>query len=1130
MSIFDERILIFDGACGTSIQRMNLPADAWAGCEGCNEQLNVSAPEAIIEMHRSFVEAGARVLETNTFGANSVVLKEYGLEGAVENLNAAAVANAREAIGERSGIYIAGSVGPGTRLPSLGHISVEELAESYSEQIRVLVEAGVDLLFIETCQDLLQARTVVVAAREVLEQLGSSIPISVSVTLEETGTMLVGSDLPAVVSALEPFDLFSLGLNCATGPEQMASHVQSLSRRWGGRISAIPNAGIPEVVDGETSYRLSPEGFAQHLKRYVEEFGVSIVGGCCGTRPEHIQRLAEALASASPPAREVRAPASLASGYQAVEIHQEIPPLLIGERTNANGSKRFRQCLEADDFDACLRIAIEQETGGAQAIDLCTAYAGRDEQADLTHLTRMFAESVRAPLVIDSTRPDCIAAALPLYPGRCLINSVNLEDGGKTLDAVCTLARKYGAAVVALTIDEQGMAMTAERKLEVARRIHERAVQQHGLRPQDLLFDALTFTVGSGDEKMRPAAKETLEGIRQIREALPGVGTVLGVSNVSFGLPPAARRVLNSVFLHEAVEAGLDAAIVDAAKILPLAKIGAEDRAACLDLIYDRAGDAGDPTPLMRFLEHFAQVPETREEDSDSAGGFRAPEEALSRKVLDGDKDELHDLLAILLRRWPATGIINEILVPAMREVGDLFGRGEMLLPFVLRSAETVRKSVDLLQPHMAQATSDSGLKVLLATVEGDVHDIGKNLVDIILSNNGYRVHNVGIKIPVETIIREAQRIDADVIGLSGLLVKSAMIMQEALPRMKEAGLSAPVLLGGAALTTKFVAESCAPGYDGPVVYCADAFAGLRAIREHEAGRLTSTTYEPAEAAAPEDAGAPTTPAEPIARDNRVPEPSFLGARHVGRIDPAELLPYLNEPALFRARWGFARGNQSEEQYEEMIAEKVRPLYQDLVRRTLHEGLLEPRAAYGYFRCRSQGDAVIVEHEGREHTFAFPRQAGGPGLCIADYFKPAEDGGDVTALFVVSVGGAIDDEIRRLYESNSYHDYLILHGFGAEMTDALAEYWHEVIRRELGIAAVGARSSASHTAVVRHHRGRRYGFGYSACPDLESQAVLFELLRPDAIGVTLTEGMEMVPEHSTSAIVAHHPQARYFAV
>lgn len=813
---------------------------------------------------------------------------------------------------------------------------------------------------------------------------------------------------------------------------------------------------------------------------------------------------------------------SVASLYQAVELQQEIPPLLIGERANSNGSKKFRELLLADDYDSCLKIAQEQEAKGAHIIDLCTAYAGRDEKADLTTMVRLCANALKAPLMIDSTTPECIEACLQLYPGRAIINSINLEDGGVNIRRICRAAKKYGAALVALTIDEQGMAMTSDDKVRIAKAIHAIAVGEFGLRPKDLLFDCLTFTVGSGDAGLRDAALQTLEGIRRIKTELPGCLTVLGLSNISFGLAPQARRILNSVFLHEAVEAGLDAAIVDAAKILPLARIAADDRQVSLDLLYNRQVE-GEKDPLMRFIDHFSGK---KDDPADQEQGIaRTTEEQLFYKLMNGDKDGLDDILAILRERFKPIDIINQILVPAMRHVGELFGKGEILLPFVLQSAEVMKASVTLLEPFMDKADGGSATKILLATVQGDVHDIGKNLVDIILSNNGYKVYNIGIKVSTETVIEKAREYQVDLIGLSGLLVKSAIVMQESMPQYRQAGLNIPILLGGAALTPKFVAESCVPGYDGPVVYCADAFAGLKAVREFEEGRLVSTRYDVTAALKPMKPGVKDVVLD---RSNPVPVPPFIGQRYVENIDPAVLFPLVNVQALFRGRWGYRRGKLGVGEYEDLIHGTVRPKYEELVRRSLAEGLIRPKVSYGYFHCHSEENTLFVRAEKKEHIFTFPRQREAPFLCIADYFKSSRDGGDIAGFFIVTIGGRMGEETARLYQKNAYHDYLMLHGFSVEVTDALAEYWHGVMRQELGIE--GKRSGSSDGATTQAYQGSRYGFGYPSCPDLEAHLPLFAFLKPEAIGISLTENMQMVPEQTTSAIVAHHPQAKYFAV
>ncbi|MCP4197100.1 MAG: dihydropteroate synthase, partial [Proteobacteria bacterium] len=827
MGFKDEKILIFDGACGTNIQKMQLPDSVWNDrYTGFNEYLNLSAPEAIIKLHTMFLEAGSNVLETNTFGANTIVAAEYGLENDVEKLNYAAVANAKSAIADRPDCYIAGSIGPSTKLPSLGHIGVTEMAEAYTAQIRALVGAGVDCLIIETCQDLLQLKTILIAVFDTLNVLGRDLPVMTSVTMEDSGTMLTGTSIDAVISTLEPFPCFSLGLNCATGPGEMEPHVARLSRRWLNRISTIPNAGIPEVREGETFYPLSPSDFAAKIAFFVKNYGVSIVGGCCGTSPDHIRALKKRLAHVTPSRPKPEYRPSLSSLYSTADATQEIPPTMIGERMNANGSKKFRNQLLTDNFDGAARIGVTQEANGAHLLDLNCSYTGRDEKADFRELISRLVTAVKCPIVIDSTTPESVQVALENLPGRSVVNSINLEDGGKTLGRICRLAKKYGAAVVALTIGPDSMAMTVEDKLAVAKDIHHLAVDTYGLRPADIFFDLLTFTIGSGDPKLKGAAIETLNAIGRVKKELPGVLTILGVSNISFGLPRSSRKVLNSIFLHEAIEAGLDAAIVDPAKIVPVASIPEHERKLCLDLIYNRQTEP-DGAPIDAFLTYF-KASKAKSTDKAKETSNSAEEEQLESMMQRGDKENLADVIAVLLDRYAPMEIINQILVPAMRRIGALMGRGEMLLPFVLKAAEVMKQSVDYLEPHMDQAQGKDKLKILLATVQGDVHDIGKNLVDIILSNNGFEVINIGTNVPTETVVKQAKNHNVDAIGLSGLLVKSAIAMQEGMPMLKDSGIDLPVLLGGAALTPAFVSESCAPGYPGPVVYCQDAFDGLK--------------------------------------------------------------------------------------------------------------------------------------------------------------------------------------------------------------------------------------------------------------------------------------------------------------
>jgi 5-methyltetrahydrofolate--homocysteine methyltransferase len=1113
MSFRDEPLLIFDGAYGSALSAMDLPESAWDGRAGCTEVLNLTAPDAVRGLHEAYLDAGAIALETNTFGGSRIVLAEYGLGDRVAEINAAAVRVARDAIGGRAGRYVVGSVGPTTKLPSLGHVGRDAMYAAMREQIDALVGAGVDAVLVETCQDLWQAKTAVVAAFDVLAARGAGTPIMLSVTLEAAGTMLVGSSVDAVAATFAPFPIFSLGLNCALGPEQMAPHVARLCAAWPGRVSVMPNAGLPEVRDGRTAYPLAPAELARHHRRFVTELGVSIVGGCCGTGPEHIRAVSQAVRGLVPARREVRQSPALSSLFAAVEIAQAPKPLVIGERMNVHGSRRFKKLLLDGAFDEAARLGPDQERRGAHALDLCVAFAGRDERADALAMISRLNGTARAPLVIDTTRPDVIEAALEAIPGRCVVNSINLEDGGRTADRVLAAAKRHGAAVIALTIDREGMAMTAARKLEVARQLVDRAAR-NGLRPADLFIDALTFTLGSGDPSLESAAVETFEAIRAVKAAFPGVHTSLGVSNCSFGLPAEARPFINSIFLHEAIKAGLDAAIVDAGSVVPVARIDAADRRACEDLIFGRRAADGSP-PLAALLERFGARAATAGERREDARRER-PEDALTAKVLDGDRTDLADVLEALRARHDPIAIINKVLVPAMRKVGDLFGRGEMLLPFVLKSAEVVKESVRYLEPYLARAEGASRVRVLLATVQGDVHDIGKNLVDIILSNNGYEVVNLGINVPADVIVEQARAHRVDAIGLSGLLVKSALEMSGSLARYRDAGLDVPILLGGAALSARFVAEECVPKYGRPVVYCADAFAGLAALQALEQGTLASTVVAAsASTGRPREDGAASRPARAaLDRTNPVPRPPFLGSRRVVDVDPAILFPLVNREILYRGRWGFRRGKLAETEHRALIAERADPLFAALEARLLGERLVEPKVAYGWFPCRSAGSRVIVSHGGSEHALDFPRQAFAPYLCLADYFKTAEEGGDVIGVFVATIGDRALREAERLYGADAYHDYLMVHGLAVELAEALAELWHDRMRGEIGASA----------------RGQRYGVGYPPCPDLAMQRTVFELVDPGGIGVTLTETFQMVPETTTSAFVVHHPDADYFSL
>jgi len=1136
-----DRVLIFDGATGTNLQLHNPTVDDYAGKEGCTEILLDTHPEWIEDLHASFFNAGCHVVETDSFGANRIVLAEYGIaERAYElNVKAARLARkvARQFATKETPRFVAGSMGPGTKLPSLGHTTFDVLRENYAEQAGGLVEGGADILLIETCQDILQTKAAIVGSLDALAKAKKDIPIMVQVTVEATGTLLLGTEMAAALTALEPYPIASLGMNCATGPQEMSEHVRTLSQQWPRFISVLPNAGLPENVGGRAVYKLTPEQLAAHLKDFVARYGVNIVGGCCGTTPAHLAKVVEALKGLSPAPRRVTTTPAASSLYIQVPFAQEPKPLIIGERTNANGSKKFRDLLAKDDYDALTEMGKEEVNESAHMIDLCTAYVGRNEVKDMTECVNRMALQVRIPLVIDSTEAPVIEEALKRAGGRCVINSINLEDGEERMSKVCPMAKTYGSALVALTIDEKGMAKTRQDKLRIAKRIHDLAVQKFGLRPQDLLFDALTFTLGSGDEEFRKAGIETIEAIRLIKKELPGVFTTLGVSNISFGLAPQARQVLNSVFLHYAIEAGLDSAIVNAKKILPLYKVDEKGRELARQLIFDERKEGFDP--LHAFMAHYQEAKEITSGSQKEEP--KNPEDRLKQRIIDGNKQGIELLLDQAMKTRGPLDIINTILLDGMRVVGELFGSGQMQLPFVLQSAETMKAAVRYLEPFMPKA--DVGKhkgKMVLATVKGDVHDIGKNLVDIILTNNGYKVVNLGIKMPIADILKAAEQEKADAIGMSGLLVKSTAVMKENLEEMNRRGVKTPVILGGAALTRRFVEEDLRGIYEGYVYYGMDAFSGLRIMDEltNPAVEKKLTLYETrggsGQTGKPGEGVNRSEPAVPIAPSivPSIPRPPFWGSRVARGISLKDVFNYLNETALLKVRWGFSRGKTSAEEYQKLLDEKVQPLFQKWKDYCLKQQLLVPQVVYGYFPCQSEGDQLVIYREDQKTEwvrFSFPRQRDTPQRCLSDFFLPKASGKmDVFGCSIVTVGTQASDKEHKLFKENAYSDYLFLHGLSVETAEALAELWHRRMREELGIA--GEDSPNIRDWFHQHYHGGRYSFGYPACPNLEDQKQLFQLLDPSRIQVSLSEEFQLVPEQSTSAIVVHHPEAKYFNV
>ncbi len=1194
LDLVAERVVVLDGAMGSNLQTrtFDLQKD-WMGHENISEVLNFSRPDVIQEIHELFLEVGCDAVETNTFGANKIVMAEADMADRVYENNVAAAQIARRACLKfetpDKPRYVIGAAGGGTKLLTLGMTDWDTCEASYFEQFRGLIDGGADVLLFETQQDLLIVKCMIVAAERAFAHAGKRLPIMVQASMDQDNgnQMLTGSDPSALVAALAPFDQVQvLGLNCAFGPIELMDSVRYISHNWPRLVSALPNAGLPIMIDGKASFPMTPPDFTKGVMRMVEEFGVNIVGGCCGTMPEHLKALCGALAesekrratssSLSTRRSSLRtAKAQVGSLYSAEDIRQDNSYLIIAERTNTNGSRQFKRLLQEGDIDGLTSMARDEVRDGSHMLDVCVDFVGRNGVEDMKTVIAKYVNAIHAPIMLDSTDPAVLEAGLKLAGGRCALNSMNLEEGEEKLAVICRLAKKYGAAVVAGCIDEDkenAMARTKERKLSIAQRIRDIAVNKYQLRDEDLMFDPLVLPISTGIEEDRRNALETIEGTRLISQHLPNCFTVVGLSNVSFGLKPAARVVLNSAFLHELREAGLTGAIVHASKILPRNRIPDEQWNAALDLIYDRRRDGFDP--LTHFVNLFpddagatATVKKSKYEDM-------ALDEALKNHIIDGEKRDLTvRLQAAMDQGIKPLAIINDILLDGMKVVGDLFGRGEMQLPFVLQSAETMKAAVAYLEPHMEKVAGSSKGKIILATVKGDVHDIGKNLVDIILTNNGYDVVNLGIKQPVADILKAYDEHKADAIGMSGLLVKSVAVMKENLEEMNARGVNPPVLLGGAALTRDYAEDDLANLYKGSVLYCRDAFDGLK-VMDHIAGKKLDTLVEAqransakrkqqrANAVKPKSGLSANAPQ--VARDNPVPVPPFWGRRVVTGIKVQNVFPFINELALFTGQWGFKRKGLSEADYEKLLDETARPVFDSLQKRAIAEGFLEPKVVYGYFPVHSQGDDLIVYEAGdfshevdcgcascRSHggavglrdgkivakvekpreklRFTFPRQTERRQLCISDFYRSVESGEyDVLAIQLVTVGDRATEMAEALRKENKYQDYLYLHGFGVETAEALAEMWHKRVRQELGF---GSEDDADMRKIFQqNYRGSRYSFGYPACPNLEDRTKIVELLAPDAINVVLSENYMLVPEQSTDAIVAHHPQAKYFDV
>ncbi len=1156
---------------GTMLQSSPLSLDDFAGLEGCNEILNVTRPDIVRAVHRGYLEAGADAVESNTFGANLANLAEYDIPDRIWELAEAGARLAREVADEFTEPgrprFVLGSVGPGTKLPTLGHISFAVLRDAYVEQVRGMLVGGIDAVLVETSQDLLQCKAAVIAARRAMVAEGRHVPIITQVTVETTGTMLLGTEIGAALTALEPLGIDLIGLNCATGPAEMSEHLRQLSKHSRIPLSVMPNAGLPQLGKDGAVYPLTPDELAAALVGFVTEFGVRLVGGCCGTTGEHIAAVAQAVAGLSPRSRRPRPEPGVSSLYAAVPFRQDASVLMIGERTNANGSKAFREAMLAQRLDDCVEIARAQTRDGAHLIDLCVDYVGRDGAVDMAALAGRLATASTLPVMLDSTEPAVLLAGLERFGGRCVVNSVNYEDGdgpGSRYQRVMELVREHGASVVALCIDEQGQARTAQWKVRVASRLIDDLTAGWGMRTCDIIVDCLTFPVSTGQEETRRDALETIAAIRELKRRYPEVHTTLGISNVSFGLNPAARQVLNSVFLHECVQAGLDTAIVHASKIIPMARIPDEQRAVALDLVYDRRRSGYDP--LQELMALFDGVTTSSSRESRAAELAALPLfERLQRRIIDGDRNGLAADLDAALQQRPALQIINDTLLSGMKTVGDLFGSGQMQLPFVLQSAEAMKASVAHLEPHLERSDDDAGKgRLVLATVKGDVHDIGKNLVDIILSNNGYEVVNLGIKQPISAILEAATEHRADAIGMSGLLVKSTVIMKENLEEMNSRGLagSFPVLLGGAALTRAYVENDLAELYAGEVRYARDAFEGLRLMdsimtrkrggavpvdpveqaktAERKARRERSLRIAAARRARDGGDDGPPPARSDVAIDVPIPTPPFWGSRVVRGIAAAEFTGMLDERATFLGQWGL-RGSRSKDgpSYEELVQTEGRPRLRYWLDRLTTEGVLAHAAVvYGYFPVVAEGDTLVVLGQPRldapeRFRFTFPRQRRDRRLCLADFYRPREVGEvDVLPMHLVTMGQAIADYAAELFAKDAYRDYLEVHGLGVQLTEALAEYWHRRIREELRFVS-GATLADEDPAEVAEfftlgYRGARYSLGYGACPELEDRAKIVTLLQPDRIGVTLSEEFQLHPEQSTDAIVAHHPEAKYF--
>jgi|CZKR01.1.fsa_nt_gi 5-methyltetrahydrofolate--homocysteine methyltransferase len=1170
-----ERVVVYDGAMGTNIQKRNPTLDDYWGKENCSEVLVLSRPDIIRDIHADFFRVGCDIVETNTFGGSGIVLGEFELRDRVHEINLKAAQLAKEVARQFSTKdrprFVAGSMGPTTKLPSLAHIGFEAMLASYEEQAAALIEGGVDVLLIETAQDLLQAKIATIGVLEAMRKAGKRLPVTVQVTLQESGTMLLGTEIGAALTALEPFDVDAIGLNCATGPKEMNDAVRYLALNSTKEVSVLPNAGLPQNVGGNAVYQLAPEELAEYHRHFVKDYGVRIVGGCCGTTPEHLKAVVDAVSGVEPAKRDVKRAGAASSAYTTVPLDLEPKPLIVAEEMNTTTRvEHFRKLVQGKKYDDILALAKKLVNDGSHMLDLCCAIVGEDEKGYITSILEKIATRVPAPILVDSTEADVVEEALKRIPGRAIINSINLEDGEKPTSKVLPMAKRYGAAVIALTIDEDGMALTADKKVAIAHRIYDLATKKYGLDGTDLIFDALTLPISTGQEEYRTAGMETLKAVERIKKELPSVKTILGVSNISFGLDAYPRRVLNSVFMHEAVDHGLDMAIVNYTKIYPLYKIPQEEVELAHKLIHRDANSDGDP--LQKYMAHFAGMKGKPAASTTAHVDTLSVEDKLKFAIINGEKSvgegtykkSLEALLEEALTSYSPLELINTVLLDGMKTVGDLFGARKMQLPSVLDSAGVMKAAVAYLEPKMEKKAGSQKGTIVLATVKGDVHDIGKNLVDIILSNNGFKVVNLGIKQPADTIIRSAQEHQADAIGLSGLLVKSTLEMKYVIQDLERQKLAFPVICGGAALTRKYVEDDLRREYANAVFYADDAFAGLHIMEDlatdngAKQTRLTEgrTVKEYAKAAAvDEETGPVFTERSPVVGDApNIPVPPFWGVRVRKDYDLREVFQYINETALFKNQWQLKTASQSD--YVRLVDEKFRPILRKLEDEVAGSGLFEPKVVYGYFPAQADGNDVVVYEPGscgagtaaREPSvssagqpgaavptrellrFTFPRQREGRRLAVSDFFAPKASGKmDVIGLSLVTIGAKASVETQRLFEGGEYTKYLYLHGLSVETAEALAELHHKKMREELGIA--GEDAAQIRDLFHQKYRGSRYSFGYPACPNLEDQTKLFVLLKPEEnVGVRLTSGFLLEPEQSTSAIVVHHPGAKYFVV